>query len=129
MLYDQIYLHLISNKQAFFLIVQTTAFNNKPNTLQVFLKQANIFLFRKHPKKRKRMIQIDFLCTDANIFFYLTTIHTPPFLLRRALKLSFFFSYFNFNPPVIKIMFCHIIFFGVFIDSRNASIITFSRIF
>ena len=88
----------------------------------------HIFI-QKAPKEKERMIQIDFLCTDANIFFYLTTIHTPPFLLRRALKLSFFFSYFNFNPPVIKIMFCHRIFFGVFIDSRNASIITFSRIF
>ena len=75
------------------------------------------------------MIQIDFLCTDANIFFYLTLIHTPPFLLRRALKVSFFFSYLNFNSSVVKIMFCYKIFFCVFIDSRNASIITFSRIF
>ena len=121
---------LFNIKQAsIFLIVHTTAFNNKPNTLQIFLKQANIFLLRKHLKKREKNDPDRFYLHRCKRFFYLATIHTPPFLLRRALKLSFFFSYFNFNPPVIKIMFCHRIFFGVFIDSRNASIITFSRIF
>ena len=130
MLYDQIYLHLISNKQAFFFwlfIQQHSTTNQTP--YKYFSNKQTYFYSESTQRKGKRMIQIDFLCTDANIFFYLTTIHTPPFLLRRALKLSFFFSYFNFNPSVIKIMFCYRIFFCVFIDSRNASIITFSRIF
>ena len=117
-------------KQAsIFLIVHTTVFNNIPNTLQVFLKQANIFLFRKHPKKRKKNDADRFsLYRCKHFFLFNNNPHTTlPF--KKSIKTLLFLQLLQLQPSVIKIMFSYRIVFCVFIDSRNASIITFFRIF
>ena len=92
-------LFIFNIKQAgIFLIVHTTAFNNKPSTLQIFVKQANIFLLRKHLKKRKKNDPDRFsLYRCKHFFLFSNNPHTTvPF--KKSIKTLLFLQLLQLQP-------------------------------